>query len=143
MDKLGSQKDQAHEMLVRHHECTQEMEFRHLDMIQKMRLDHQKTQQSTEWSNQMEYNKRAELDLKRRHLMEQKQQPKTLKVASDIENDGVLIFQISFQFYFISGTRAKDQETVPRHSKNPISTIQSIPETGPANGAEGKPQGIN
>ncbi|XP_028396391.1 serine/threonine-protein kinase TAO3-like isoform X1 [Dendronephthya gigantea] len=79
MDKLGSQKDQAHSMLVRHHECTQEMEFRHLDMIQKMRLDHQKTQQSTEWSNQMEYNKRAELDLKRRHLMEQKQQPKTLK----------------------------------------------------------------
>ena len=81
MDKLGSQKDQAHEMLVRHHECTQEMEFRHLEMVQKLRLEHQKTQQSTEWSNQMEYNKRAELDLKRRHLMEQKQQPKTLKVG--------------------------------------------------------------
>ncbi|CAB3987495.1 serine threonine- kinase TAO1-like, partial [Paramuricea clavata] len=79
MDKLGGQKDQAHEMLVRHHECTQDMEFRHLEMVQKMRLDHQKTQQSTEWSNQMEYNKRAELDLKRRHMMEQKQQPKTLK----------------------------------------------------------------
>lgn len=79
MDKLGNQKDQAHAMLVRHHECTQEMEFRHLEMIQKMRLDHQKTQQSTEWTNQMEYNKRTELDLKRRHMMEQKQQPKTLK----------------------------------------------------------------
>ena len=87
MDKLGSQKDQAHEMLVRHHECTQEMEFRHLEMIQKMRLDHQKTQQSTEWSNQMEYNNRAELDLKRRHLMEQKQQPKTLKVGNDDDGD--------------------------------------------------------
>lgn len=94
MDKLCQQKDQAHAMLVRHHECTQEMEFRHLEMIQKMRLDHQKTQQSTESSNQMEYNKRAELDLKRRHLMEQKQQPKTLKVSvlySTVASDDVSV----------------------------------------------------
>lgn len=91
MDRLCSQKDQAHEMLVRHHECTKEMEFRHLDMVQKLRADHQKTQQTTERSNQMEYNKRVELDLKRRHMMEQKQQPKTLKVRNTIH--------ITFCFY--------------------------------------------
>ena len=111
MDRLGNQKDQAHTMLVRHHECTQEMEFRHLELIQKMRLDHQKTQQSTEWTNQMEYNKRVELDLKRRHMMEQKQQPKTLKVSKSFQT----IHKHWNCFFFLFNLIFKERENVLYH----------------------------
>lgn len=79
MNKLESQKDLSHQMLIRHHECTQEMEFRHLYAVHKLRRDQQQKQHNTEWSSQEEYNKRLEGELNRKHALELKMQPKTLK----------------------------------------------------------------
>ena len=80
MNKLNEQKELSHMMLIRHHECTQDMEFRHLSSVHRLRRDQQQNQHQTEWNSQVQYNKRVEMELRKRHLFELKMQPKTLKV---------------------------------------------------------------
>lgn len=80
LNKRQTQKDLEHAMLLRHHESMQELEFRHLNTIQKMRAELIRLQHQTELNNQMEYNKRRERELRRKHVMEVRQQPKSLKV---------------------------------------------------------------
>ena len=81
MNTLQAQKDQAHGMLLRHHECTQDLEYKQIRAMQKLRWDQQQYQHQTEWDNQMEYNKKAEMELQKKHLLELRQRPKTLKVS--------------------------------------------------------------
>lgn len=68
-------------MLLRHHESMQELEFRQLNSIQKTRAELIRLQHQTELTNQQEYNKRRERELRRKHGMEVRQQPKSLKVS--------------------------------------------------------------
>ncbi|XP_051535881.1 serine/threonine-protein kinase TAO1-B-like isoform X2 [Myxocyprinus asiaticus] len=79
LKKRQTQKDLEHAMLLRHHESMQELEFRHLSNIQKMRAEQIRLQHQTELTNQLEYNKRRERELRRKHVMEVRQQPKSLK----------------------------------------------------------------
>lgn len=81
LNKRQTQKDLEHAMLLRHHESMQELEFRHLGTIQKARAELIRTQHQTELTNQLEYNKRRERELRRKHVMEVRQQPKSLKVT--------------------------------------------------------------
>lgn len=83
LNKRQTQKDLEHAMLLRHHESMQELEFRHLGTIQKARAELIRTQHQTELTNQLEYNKRRERELRRKHVMEVRQQPKSLKVPED------------------------------------------------------------
>lgn len=71
-------------MLLRQHESMQELEFRHLSTIQKMRCELIRMQHQTELTNQLEYNKRRERELRRKHVMEVRQQPKSLKVLRGV-----------------------------------------------------------
>ncbi|TRY96314.1 hypothetical protein DNTS_030041, partial [Danionella cerebrum] len=82
LNKRQTQKDLEHAMLLRHHESMQELEFRHLSGIQKMRADQIRLQHQTELTNQLEYNKRSERELRRKHVMEVRQQPKSLKEST-------------------------------------------------------------
>ncbi|XP_043542377.1 serine/threonine-protein kinase TAO2-like [Chiloscyllium plagiosum] len=68
-------------MLLRHHESTQEQEFRHLSVVQRTRTDLIRLQHQTELSNQLDYNKRREQELRQKHVAEIRQQPKCLKVG--------------------------------------------------------------
>ena len=68
-------------MLLRHHESTQELEFRQLNTMQKMGCELIRLQQQAELTNQLEHNKRRERELRRKHVMEVRQQSKTLKVT--------------------------------------------------------------
>lgn len=69
-------------MLLRHHESTQELEFRQLGSVQRTRAELIRTQHQTELTNQMEYNKRREQELRQKHATEVRQQPKSMKVRS-------------------------------------------------------------
>lgn len=69
-------------MLLRHHESTQELEFRQLGLVQQTRADLIRTQHQSELANQMDYNKRREQELRQKHSMEVRQQPKSLKVRA-------------------------------------------------------------
>ncbi|KAI4902241.1 hypothetical protein NFI96_003691 [Prochilodus magdalenae] len=79
LNKRQTQKDLECAMLLRHHESTQELEFRQLGLVQRTRADLIRTQHQSELANQMDYNKRREQELRQKHNMEVRQQPKSLK----------------------------------------------------------------
>ncbi|XP_073097787.1 LOW QUALITY PROTEIN: serine/threonine-protein kinase TAO1-like [Manis javanica] len=79
LNKRQTHKVLEHAMLLRHHESTQELEFRQLNTMQKMGCELIRLQQQAELTNQLEHNKRRERELRRKHVMEVRQQSKTLK----------------------------------------------------------------
>uniref|UniRef100_A0A4W5ND94 non-specific serine/threonine protein kinase n=1 Tax=Hucho hucho TaxID=62062 RepID=A0A4W5ND94_9TELE len=85
LNKKQTLKDLECAMLLRHHESTQEMEFRQLGSVQRTRADLIRTQHQTELTNQMEYNKRREQELRQKHAVEVRQQPKSLKVSEKLQ----------------------------------------------------------
>uniref|UniRef100_A0A673BJ61 non-specific serine/threonine protein kinase n=1 Tax=Sphaeramia orbicularis TaxID=375764 RepID=A0A673BJ61_9TELE len=106
LNKRQTQKDLEHAMLLRHHESMQELEFRHLGTIQKARAELIRTQHQTELTNQLEYNKRRERELRRKHVMEVRQQPKSLKV---------LELQIKKQFQETCKTQTRQYKALRNH----------------------------
>jgi len=79
LNKRQSQLEQAHTMLLRHHEVTQDIEYRQQRGVHQLREEHMRKQHQTELANQQEYNNRRETDLRKKHALELKQQPKSLK----------------------------------------------------------------
>uniref|UniRef100_A0A667IHK2 non-specific serine/threonine protein kinase n=1 Tax=Lynx canadensis TaxID=61383 RepID=A0A667IHK2_LYNCA len=75
-------KDLEHAMLLRQHESMQELESVTLNTIQKMRCELIRLQHQTELTNQLEYNKRRERELRRKHVMEVRQPSKELQIKS-------------------------------------------------------------
>ncbi|XP_016976935.1 serine/threonine-protein kinase Tao isoform X1 [Drosophila rhopaloa] len=81
-DELGKkeqQLQQAHEMLVRHHEKTQELEYRQQKSVHQLREEQINKQHDTELHNQKDYMDRIKKELVRKHAVELRQQPKSLK----------------------------------------------------------------
>lgn len=101
-------------MLLRHHESTQELEFRQLNSVQRTRAELIRTQHQTELANQMEYNKRREQELRQKHTVEVRQQPKSLKVRGRGRLADVVESNRMFTRVFGSSVqRAADQTPVP------------------------------
>uniref|UniRef100_A0A182YT69 non-specific serine/threonine protein kinase n=1 Tax=Anopheles stephensi TaxID=30069 RepID=A0A182YT69_ANOST len=81
LSKKQQQLEQAHAMLIKHHEKTQDLEYRQQKSVHALREEQISKQHESELRNQKEYMDRAERELLRRHALELKQQPKSLKVA--------------------------------------------------------------
>ncbi|CRL08117.1 CLUMA_CG020882, isoform A [Clunio marinus] len=79
LSKKQQQLEQAHSMLLRHHEKTQELEYRQQKSVHALREDQITKQHESELKNQKDYMERAERELIRKHATELKQQPKSLK----------------------------------------------------------------
>lgn len=79
LNKRQAQLEQAHSMLLRHHELTQELEYRQQRTVHQLRDEQIRKQHQTELTNQQEYTQRAERELRKKHALEVKQQPKSLK----------------------------------------------------------------
>ncbi|KAK7869690.1 hypothetical protein R5R35_009917 [Gryllus longicercus] len=79
LNKRQQQLEQAHAMLLRHHEKTQELEYRQQKAVHQLREEQVQRQHSTELANQQDYMERAERELRKKHALELKQQPKSLK----------------------------------------------------------------
>ncbi|KAL1501772.1 hypothetical protein ABEB36_007037 [Hypothenemus hampei] len=79
LHKRQQQLEQAHAMLLRHHEKTQELEYRQQKAVHALREEQVKNQHDTELANQQEYMKRTEREMRKKHALEIKQQPKSLK----------------------------------------------------------------
>jgi len=92
-------------MLLRHHEKTQELEYRQQRAVHALREDQVLRQHTTELCNQQDYMQRAERDLRKKHALELKQQPKSLKVRttsriiSEYRRVILLMICISYRFY--------------------------------------------
>lgn len=79
LDKRHQQLSTAHNMLIRHHEISVELEFKQQRSIHQLRDEQIRKQHQTELNNQQEYNARRENELRKKHALEVKQQPKSLK----------------------------------------------------------------
>ncbi|XP_033112178.1 serine/threonine-protein kinase TAO1-like [Anneissia japonica] len=79
LNKKQVVQEMEHVMLQRHHELTQDLEYRHIHHIQSLRTEQMQKQFHTELTNQHEYERQAERELRKKHGMEMKQQPKNLK----------------------------------------------------------------
>ncbi|XP_045597320.1 serine/threonine-protein kinase Tao isoform X4 [Procambarus clarkii] len=77
--KREQQLETAHSMLLRHHQLTQDLEYRQQRAIHALKEEQMNKQHQTELSSQHEYMKRVERDLRKKHALQQKQQPKSLK----------------------------------------------------------------
>ncbi|KAK6621281.1 hypothetical protein RUM43_011587 [Polyplax serrata] len=79
LKKRQQQLEQAHAMLLRHHEKTQELEYRQQKAVHQLKEEQVQKQHQTELQNQQDYMQRAERELRKKHALELKQQPKSLK----------------------------------------------------------------
>lgn len=79
LDKRHHQLSTAHNMLIRHHEQSVELEFKQQRSVHQLRDEQIRKQHQTELNNQQEYNARRENELRKKHALEVKQQPKSLK----------------------------------------------------------------
>ncbi|XP_022235603.1 serine/threonine-protein kinase Tao-like, partial [Limulus polyphemus] len=84
LNKRQSQLEQAHTMLLHHHDGTQELTYRQQRSVHQLKDEQVRKQHHTELANQQEYNSRRERELRKKHAMEVKQQPKSLKVRQKI-----------------------------------------------------------
>ncbi|RZF35769.1 hypothetical protein LSTR_LSTR014902 [Laodelphax striatellus] len=79
LNRRQNQLEQAHAMLLRHHEKTMELEYRQQKSVHQLREEQIQRQHTTELQNQQEYTNRSQRDLRKKHALEIKQQPKCLK----------------------------------------------------------------
>lgn len=68
-------------MLLRHHEDTRNLETRQQRAVHALRADQVTRQHETELQHQNDYCNRSHRDLRKRHAMQLRQQPKSLKVS--------------------------------------------------------------
>lgn len=99
LSKKQQQLEQAHSMLLKHHEKTQELEYKQQKSVHNLREDQINKQHASELQNQKDYMDRAEKDLMRKHAVELKQQPKSLKV-SHARQSAQLAYKIFIRFAF-------------------------------------------
>ncbi|XP_022341554.1 serine/threonine-protein kinase TAO1-like [Crassostrea virginica] len=108
-DELNKQQTQLefeHTMLIGHHESTQDLEYKQIAAIQKMKDDHLRKQHQTEKENQKEYNAKEEQQLRKKHALEHKQQPRSLKQKE---------LQIRKQFHEAVETQRKQYKALKDH----------------------------
>lgn len=72
-------KDHSQEMMRRHLSNTIELQYQQLRALHEMRTEHLNNQHASEWDNQLAYCKKAERELRKKHVMELKEHPKSLK----------------------------------------------------------------
>lgn len=80
-----------HALMIRQDESTQDLERRQLQMLQKLRTELMRLQHQTELENQEEYNGRRQRELHRKHTLEQRQQPRNLKVPENLNSFSCLV----------------------------------------------------
>ncbi|XP_020717402.1 serine/threonine-protein kinase Tao isoform X2 [Ceratitis capitata] len=79
LSKKQQQLEQAHAILLKHHEKTQELEYRQQKSVHQLREEQINTQHDTELKNQNDYMDRVKKELLRKHALEIRQHPKSLK----------------------------------------------------------------
>ena len=80
-------KDQVQEMRRKHLSSTIELQYQQLRALHEMRNDHLSKQHASEWDNQLSYSKKAERELRKKHFLELKEHPKSLKVGSERDEE--------------------------------------------------------
>ncbi|XP_009304677.2 serine/threonine-protein kinase TAO2 isoform X2 [Danio rerio] len=129
LNKKQTLKDLECAMLLRHHESTQELEFRQLALVQRTRADLIRTQHQTELTNQMEYNKRREQELRQKHAVEVRQQPKSLRVSdSDITENSTEGAGLDIEGVEPQDEEKRDGEKIDGDEMQPLGAVEETSE---------------
>ena len=78
------QKDQVQEMRRRHLANTIELQYQQLQALQELRIDHLNRQHAFEWDNQLSFGRKADRELKKKHILELKEHPVILRVSLSV-----------------------------------------------------------
>ena len=80
-------KDSTQETKQRQLAHTIELQYQQLKSLHVMRKEHLQRQHASEWDNQLSYTKKAERELRKKHVIELKEHPKSLRVrwCGDVE----------------------------------------------------------
>lgn len=81
LNVMQSHKDQVQEMRRRHLCSTIELQYHQLQSLHDVRMDHLSKQHASEWDNQLAYSKKADRELRKKHVLELKEHPKSLKMS--------------------------------------------------------------
>lgn len=73
-------KERVQEMKKKHLQATIDLRQKQLTTLYEMKTEHLNKQHYLEWDNQIAYSKKADRELKKKHVSELKQHPKGLKV---------------------------------------------------------------
>lgn len=73
-------KEKVQELRRKHLISTIELQYEQLKTLHEMRTEHLNKQHALEWDNQISYSRKAERELRKKHVLELKQHPKSLKV---------------------------------------------------------------
>ncbi|CDQ90701.1 unnamed protein product, partial [Oncorhynchus mykiss] len=106
LNKKKTQKEMEQALMIRQDESTQELERRQLQTLQRLRVELIRLQHQTELENQEEYNGRRQRELHRKHALEQRQQPRNLKM---------LEMQIKKQFQDTCKVQNKQYKSLRNH----------------------------
>lgn len=79
---MQTHKDSVQEVKRKHLSSTIEVQFHQLKSLHDMRAEHLSRQHASEWDNQLSYTKKAERELRKKHLIELKEHPKSLRVST-------------------------------------------------------------
>lgn len=85
-------------MLIRHHEDTKDLETRQQRAVHNLRSDQVAKQHETELVHQEDYTKRSQGELRKKHAMELRKQPKSLKVSIIV----TIVISVYFNPCFLS-----------------------------------------
>ncbi len=78
---MQTHKDSNQVTKRRHLANTIELLYQQLKSLHEMRTEHLQRQHASEWDNQLSYTKKAERELRKKHLIELKEHPKSLRVG--------------------------------------------------------------
>ncbi|XP_045137514.1 serine/threonine-protein kinase Tao-like isoform X7 [Portunus trituberculatus] len=125
LTKREQQLEAAHSMLLRHHQQTQDLEYRQQRTIHALKEEQMNKQHQSELGSQHEYIKRVERDLRKKHALQQKQQPKSLK-QKEIEirrqfRDTINIQRQQYKEYktqILAKTPKEDQRAIIKRLKD-------------------------
>lgn len=103
----------SHSMLRRHHDEVQDLEYKHMAAIHKLRDEQMRKQHSTELLNQNEYTERQQKEMRKRHALQSKQLPKSIGVSlSTVLIDSDILIDLLHVFTFVC--RAWFSQKLPR-----------------------------
>ena len=78
-----TRKDNSQESRRKHISNTIDVHYQQLRSLHEIRADHLNREHASEWDNQLEYSKKAEKRMRKKHVLELKEHPKILKVSDD------------------------------------------------------------
>lgn len=81
LNLMQTHKDHSQELRRRHLSNTIELQYQQLRSLHEIRTDHLNRQHASEWDNQLAYSKKAEREMRKKHVLELKEHPKSMRVS--------------------------------------------------------------